>query len=178
MPKTKNRTSRITINRPLAWLIAAIIVVAAIVAYYLGSPAPNTSTSSGSSATSKPRGSTEDIAQGGAVDNKGSGVAKTPATEWASSESGLITLRSPLSGSLVKTGDTISGTAKVSTVQYRLVDDEAGVLAQGPLSVVDGKFSGRLSFGHQANSGKLDIFSYDSNGAETNSISIKIKLGS
>jgi hypothetical protein len=116
--------------------------------------------------------------QGGAIDNQGAGTAQTPSSQWTSSESGAITLYSPTASSTLRSGGIISGTAKVGTVQYRLVDDQVGVLAQGSLSVVNGKFSGTLQFTPHSSSGKLSVFSFNGSGAEINRVEINLKLGS
>lgn len=116
------------------------------------------------------------VAQGGAVDNKGESVASTPSSKWTAASSGNITLHSPTSGTKVKSGDLVSGTAKVSVVQYRLVDNQAGVLAMGQLSVVNGKFSGSLQFRPYSSAGRLDVFSYNAGGAEINSLEVNVKF--
>jgi hypothetical protein len=118
--------------------------------------------------------------QGGAVDNKGVTPPANKATDTSkptSSSSGIITLEQPVANAALKSGDIVSGTARVDTIQYRLVDDKAGVLAQGPLSVVDGKFSGTLQFKAFGTTGTLKVFSIDSqSGAEINRIELPIKL--
>lgn len=132
-------------------------------------------TPSASQPTEKTSGSGEH-AQGGATDNRGSDVK--PTTDSVSSASGQITLYTPQAGSTLSSGGTISGSAKISAVQYRLVDDSVGVLAQGELKVVNGKYSGTVQFKPRASTGQLDIFSYNQSGAEVNSISISLKLKS
>ena len=113
------------------------------------------------------------VNQGGAIDEKGN--AGSAATGGVSSSSGLITLLSPQDGDTLASGATISGSAKVPTVQYRLVDDTAGVIAQGPLSVVNGKFAGKLQFTSRGRTGSFAVFSFDpQTGAEVNSIKIKV----
>ncbi|MEK7059513.1 MAG: Gmad2 immunoglobulin-like domain-containing protein [Patescibacteria group bacterium] len=118
--------------------------------------------------------------QGGAVDKKGAATSEdqtTDASKWTVSTSGSITLQQPTADSTLNSGDTIRGTAQVDTVQYRLVDDYSGVLAQGSLSVVGGKFSGTLQFKPYGSTGSLKVFSIDpSSGAEINHADIKLKL--
>lgn len=116
--------------------------------------------------------------QGGATDNHGAGVTSSSGTNSISSSSGVITLYSPSPNSTLSSGDKVSGSAKVSEVQYRLVDDQVGVLAQGQLSVVNGLFSGTLQFRPRALTGKLAVFSFDTNDAEINKIEINVKFGS
>lgn len=118
--------------------------------------------------------------QGGAVDKKG---APTPTTEttssaqWTTSTSGVITLQQPVANTTVNSGDTLRGTAETDTIQYRLVDDKVGIIAQGSLSVVGGKFSGVLQFNAHSTTGELKVFSIDpQSGAEINHADIKINL--
>jgi hypothetical protein len=114
---------------------------------------------------------------GGVVDKKGqSDNSSLPSPDkWTSSSSGAVTLQRPTAGEVVKSGDTISGTATTSTVQYRLVDDKYGVIGQGSLNVVDGKFAGALQFTSSHTTGTINIFSLDpASGAEINSAKIKV----
>ncbi len=113
--------------------------------------------------------------QGGAVDKQGAGTATTDPSQWTTSSSGAITLQQPVSGGTVKSGDSLRGTAKIDTVEYRLVEDTIGVIAQGSLNVVDGKFSGVLQFKSHGHAGDLKIFSFDpSTGAEINHADIRV----
>ena len=80
-----------------------------------------------------------------------------------------------MANSTFKPGGIISGTAKVSKVWYRLVDNNAGVIAQGqPLNVVGGKFSGKLNFHAYGNSGHLDVYSFNASGAEVNEVRVTL----
>ncbi len=115
--------------------------------------------------------------QGGAADTRG---ADAPVTQIGiTSESGLITVTEPTKDGLLKNDSIIGGAAKsgIDKVQYRLIDGQVGVLAQGSLSVVDGAFSGKLQFTPRSDSGRLDIFSFDQTGSEVNSVEISVKLG-
>lgn len=178
----KRLTSRSILT--IAGLVIAAAVIGGLVWRHHHQTATNTAGGGSSTAltpahASKPKSnSSSNLAQGGAVDTHGSGVATSPTSSSTSSESGLITVYTPSSGGTLRPGDTISGVAKVSTVRYRLVDDSVGVLAQGSLSVVKGKFSGVIEFQPRSSSGQLDVFSYSSAGAEINSIKVDIKLSS
>ncbi len=115
---------------------------------------------------------------GTATDNNGqvpSGVSNNP-SQWAVSTSGAVTLKSPLKNSTLKSGDTITGAATSSTVQYRLIDDQVGVLAQGAISVVNGSFSASINFKPYASSGRLDIFNIDANGKEINEVQVPVNF--
>lgn len=116
--------------------------------------------------------------QGGAIDQKGIPPSESSSTgSPVSSESGAITLTQPTDGNSLTDGSIIYGSSSLSSVQYRLVDSETGVLAQGSLTVVDGKFSGKLQFKPQSSFGKLSLFSFDtSTGAEVNRLTVKIKF--
>lgn len=120
--------------------------------------------------------STNSSQQGGATDENGKTTGTLPpSSEWASSSSGDITLQQPINNSVLASGDTISGTAKVSTVQFILTDNSVGQIAQGTLSVVNGKFSGTLQFTPHATSGKLQVYYPNpSNGAEEDIININV----
>lgn len=98
-----------------------------------------------------------------------------PSSEWTSSSSGNITLQQPSANSVVKSGDAISGTAKVSSVQYILSDSSVGLIDQGTLGVDNGKFSGILQFKAQSSTGTLEVYYPNpSNGAEDDVITIGV----
>lgn len=175
-----------SITRHPKTTVVVVIIAAAAGIVFKGdnqpapTPAPTHKPAVSVPAVKNNSGGSSSVAQGGATDNKGSGATSTSPSDWASSSSGKITLQQPTAGSTLRSGDTLSGTAKVDTVQYRLVDDSVGVLAQGSLSVVNGKFSGVLNFTPHSSSGKLDIFSY-SNGpysSEVNNIEVSLTIGS
>lgn len=115
--------------------------------------------------------------QGGAVDTKGKPTEPVPDDEstWTKSASGEITLKQPTNGTSLASGAQIAGSSNLAAVQYRLVDDQVGVIAQGTLNTTDGNFSGNLQFTARGTSGKLVVFNYDRvTGAEQNSISIPL----
>ncbi len=117
--------------------------------------------------------------QGGAIDNNGqsSSSALPPKSAWHVSSDGNITLQIPSSGDKLSSGDQIAGTAKVDKVQFMLIDDSVGLLAQGELKVVSGKFAGELRFGSQGHTGRLDVYYPDpSTGAEKSLVEIPIKF--
>jgi len=185
----KNKKFSKFIARHKVWLILLIMIIAGLWLWHDHRSKPSTPSSSPTTGASSSDDSTASSTksqvpasssanQGGAVDKKGQGVEKPSGSDAATSNSTNITLYSPTATATLHPGDTIIGAAKVEKVEYRLVDDQVGVLAQGDLSVVGGKFSGTISFSHHSNIGKLDIFSFDKNGAEINSISVNLKLGS
>jgi hypothetical protein len=116
--------------------------------------------------------------QGGVIDHNGEvSDSLPPSSQWVSSSSGNITLQEPLTNTTLKSGDTLSGIAKVSTVQFILTDNSVGLVAQGNLSVVNGKFSGVLQFIPHSSSGKLEIYYPNPiNGAEEDIIDIDVNF--
>ena len=115
---------------------------------------------------------------GGVVDKNGqTSGSLPPSSQWVSSTSGNITLQQPSPNTTVKSGDTLGGLAKVSSVQFILTDNSVGLIAQGNLSVVNGKFSGTLQFTPHAGSGKLEVYHPNpANGAEEDIITIDVNF--
>lgn len=112
----------------------------------------------------------------GSTDTNGQAAANTNSSQWITSASGNITVEQPIANAAIQSGNTLSGTAKVSSVNYRLVDNSVGVISEGTLSVVNGKFSGNLNFTPHSSGGRLDVFSTAPNGAELNEIEIAISF--
>lgn len=113
---------------------------------------------------------------GGPTDTNGQATANTNSSQWITSTSGNITVEQPLANATIQSGTTLSGTAKVSTVNYRVIDNTVGVISEGTLSVVNGKFSGNLNFTPHSSGGRLDVFSTAPNGAELNEIEIAVNF--
>jgi hypothetical protein len=115
---------------------------------------------------------------GGAKDNNGQVTGNLPnPSYWVSSDNGDITLQEPSPNATLQSGDSIVGTAKVNTVQFILTDNTVGLIAEGNLSVVNGKFSGTLSFIAHSSSGVLQVYYPNSNnGAEEDIIEINVKF--
>lgn len=122
---------------------------------------------------------TNGVDQGGATDKNGqvptTGVSTDP-SKWSKSASGVITVKSPIVNSTLTSGGILTGAASVDEVQYRLIDDKVGVIAQGPISVVDGNFTASISFTTHSDTGRLDVFSTEANGREINSVQLLIKF--
>lgn len=139
-------------------------------------PKTSTSESSGSNQEKIPT-SNNSSNNGGAVDNQGV-QEQTDSQQWTTSKSGVITVKQPAANATLKNGSIVSGSAQLSEVQYRLIDDLKGVLATGPISVVDGNFSASLKFTNTAQSGRLDVFSYDptNSGREINEVQIYVRF--
>lgn len=117
--------------------------------------------------------------QGSATDNKGqttSPVTTSP-NQWQQSQSGLLTVQQPAVNATLVTGFTLSGTASVDGIHYRLSDDKVGVISQGTITLVDGKFSATINFKTSAKTGRLDVFNTDSLGKELNEVQIAVNFG-
>jgi len=128
------------------------------------------------SSSPKTASSPQDVNQGTAIDNHGSGTADTLPSQWTRSQSGLLTVKGPSYNSTVKSGDTLSGSSSDSQVQFRLVDEQVGVIAQGILSVVDGNFSGKLNFSSYGSNGRLDVFTAGPDGQEANEVQVPVSF--
>ena len=182
------RSYQTSINRPLRKpLLLGLTALAIILAayglfnhYYLNRQPkahPQTTVSGPSSASGPKTANSTSRDQSLATDNQGANPSpSTNPSQWTVSSSGIVTVKQPASNSLLKSGDNLFGSAKVSQVQYRLIDNQVGVLAQGPLTVVGGNFSATLHFRPVASSGRLDVFSFDSQGAEVNEVQIPVRF--
>jgi hypothetical protein len=111
---------------------------------------------------------------GGATAVNGQTSTPTNASQWIVAKSGNITVEQPLANATLHSGSILSGTAKVSVVNFRLIDNSTGVIAEGTLNVVNGNFSGALNFTPHSSSGRLDVFSTDATGVELNEIQITV----
>lgn len=176
-------------------IVLAIIVVLLVIGgiYYFRnknkSLTSNTSKSSQNvskkpkivAATSKPtphKSTANNSEPTGTVVNNNGKVSNSlpPSSEWTYSTNGYITLQQPTNNSVLAPGDTLSGTAKVNNVSFILTDNAVGVIDQGNLSVINGRFSGTLHFTSTSSSGTLQVYYPNpSNGAEEDIININIK---
>ena len=175
-------------------VVAAVLLLLVILGgaywwYYLRTPSTLVVTKSGNfTGNSQPTSSATNPAPqkqptsntghsiGSATDTNGQATTSTNPSQWVTSTSGNITVEQPVANASVRSGDTLSGTAKVSTVSFRLVDNSVGVVAEGNLNVVNGKFSGKLDFTAHSSGGQLDVFSTGPNGVEVNEIQIAVNF--
>jgi hypothetical protein len=114
--------------------------------------------------------------QGIGEDTHGSADTSTPSNQWTVSSSRQITLKQPVQNDTLSSGQTISGTASVSQVYYRLIDDKSGVISQGILDSSSGNFSGKINFYSHGDSGRLDVYSLDGSGREVNEVQIQVRF--
>lgn len=115
--------------------------------------------------------------QGSVTDKNGSAPSITSdSSKWSVSTSGAITVKQPLKNDVIASGVNLVGTSTTDQVQYRLIDNQTGVISQGPVNVVNGVFSANISLQSQSKSGRLDVFSTDSYGREINEVQILINF--
>jgi hypothetical protein len=96
--------------------------------------------------------------------------------QLATSDSKIITLFEPKSGAKLSSGDKITGKSTLNEVDYLLIDGETGVISQGKITVTNGTFSKNIFFKNISSSGRLDVFSTETNGKESNLIEIDVKF--
>ncbi|MDO8265895.1 MAG: hypothetical protein Q7T41_03055 [Candidatus Saccharibacteria bacterium] len=119
---------------------------------------------------------TEDKGSASITDNQGT-IESTPSEEqWIVSKTGEITVYTPSVDQLLKSGNTLSGESALSIISYRVIDNISGVINEGKLSVVNGKFSGTISFTTTATEGRLDIYSSKEDGVEFSNIEIPVRF--
>lgn len=174
-------------NKIILVCLGALLIAAGVGAYVWSNRSPYSAQTTSKSPTAQPGYTDGDdrnpdnggnASQGGAVDTGGRDVPEAGTSTGTTAESGLVTVLEPAKATLLKNGAVISGTAKgdVTKVQYRLIDNEAGVLAQGSLNVVDGGYSGMLQFSPRSAAGRLDVYSYNAAGTEVNNVEVPVTL--
>jgi len=114
--------------------------------------------------------------EGVVTDTGGNISTLPPSSGWSSSTSGVITVYSPAKNSLLSSGQTLSGKSTAERVSFRLMDSVSGVIAQGSIGVVNDKFSGTFSFVTSAKDGRLDLFTTDNSGVESNVVEIPVRF--
>lgn len=97
-------------------------------------------------------------------------------SQWSTSTTGEITVYTPAKDKLLVNGDIVSGESTLSSVYYRVIDNVSGMISQGQLSVVNGKFSGTVSFTTTAASGRLDIYGALDSGKEFSNVEIPVRF--
>lgn len=107
-------------------------------------------------------------------DTGGSVGSIPPENQWIRSAN--ISLYTPIVNQTMASGAVISGQADIPVVHFRLNDSISGRIAQGSLSVVDGRFSGVLEFSTSATEGRLDIFGAREDGVEFSNIEVPVRF--
>ncbi|GEM_PF-2380588 len=127
-----------------------------------------------------PRTVTESVARdGGIIDDADKPNKTKPQTDTSSSissSSGNITVNQPAKNTLLDNDATISGSSKVGTISYRLIDDKIGVIGTGTLKVVSGKFSGTFSFSSNGSEGRVDVFRTLADDTEVDVVEIPVRF--
>ncbi len=189
--KTRNQRASSRKRLIIALIIIVILFVLAGLAYYLYqkkhqtkiSPAPTPTITqlpkqpASNNGEKKPT-TPNTVNDGTATDNNGQisePISSSP-SQWTSSASGLVTVKKPIAGEVVTNGFELAGTAKVSKLQYRLLDNEVGVISRGFINVVSGNFSVNVSFSPHSKAGRLDVFTTDDNGVESNEVQINVRF--
>lgn len=113
--------------------------------------------------------------EGTLQDNKGVIYTLPPESQWIKSKDSAIVVFYPTINSTLKSGTQISGKTAYKEVSFRLIDDLQGVIAQGNIKVVEGKFAGILNFSTQGKNGRLDIFSMNYDGTEKSNVEIILR---
>ena len=120
---------------------------------------------------------TSTLKQEGTMEDSNGAVSTTPPeNQWKTSVDKAITVFSPSTDASFKTGSQVSGKSVYPVVSFRLIDDVQGVLSQGNIKVVNGKYAGVLNFSTQGKLGRLDIFSTSSDGTEKSNVEIQIRF--
>ena len=114
--------------------------------------------------------------EGVITDTGGNISSLPPSSDWSSSANGVITVYSPAKNSLLSSGQLLLGESAANRVSFRLIDSVSGVIAQGSVGIVNGKFSGSFSFNTTADNGRLDIFTTNIDGMESNNIEIPVRF--
>ncbi len=114
--------------------------------------------------------------EGLVADTGGSVQSIPPENQWSVSADKAITVYLPSKDSVLVSGSTLSGSSTLPHVNFRLIDDVSGLIAQGTLSVVNGKFSGTFSFNTSGANGRLDIYNASVDGIESSNVEIPVRF--
>jgi hypothetical protein len=92
------------------------------------------------------------------------------------SSTGEIELYSPRQNETIENGSIINGKSKLENIHYRIIDDVSGVIATGKLSVINGIFSGKISYKTTASNGRIDVFGVYEDLSEFSVIEISLRF--
>lgn len=169
-------------------LILVLLQMLNITPFFESSRPAGTQEDKRAATTSKAKTAQSDFSQGeqrsttttnpseGTVADTGGTVANLPpSSQWANN--GPLTVYTPVQSSVLHSGDTLSGAYSGSgRVSFRLIDSVSGVISQGALVVVNGKYSGVFNFTTNATEGRVDIFNQAADGTESNNVSITVRF--
>lgn len=186
MPKYKknNRNKKIL-------LVVVVAVLLAVGGYFLYQKIYKKNVDAGDRTTSTAPSAQENFTEGGdrpiatSPENKGNAavadnqgqIATTPDKSlWSTSKTGEITVYTPSKNILLVNGDVIAGESTLNIVYYRIIDEVSGMIAQGQLGVVNGKFSGAISFSTTATNGRIDIYGANDSGKELGNVEVPVRF--
>lgn len=165
------KSVRSSSKKQILFVVVIVVVIAASVLFYLWrdrkifvKTTPTSATTIkhvvGPAIQAAPHSPSTDNSsnQGGVTSTASPSETIPPSSEWTSSSNGDITLQLPSANSTIQSGSDIAGLANVPNVGFILTDNSVGLIAQGTLSVVNGKFSGTLQFTPHSSSGTLQIY--------------------
>lgn len=133
--------------------------------------------SSFSAGTPRKEPAQSSLNEGAITDTKGTATAQTPENMWSRSpDNKSITVYAPTQNQVLEDGQILSGASTADVINFRLIDDVSGVIAQGSLDVIDGRFSGVFRFQTSGSGGRVDVFTTDTDGAEKNNIYIPVRF--
>lgn len=138
-------------------------------------PSAQSNFTNGDNDNNKDAGNTLNENRSSATVSDTGGIPSSDTSKPISSATGEITVYLPIKDATISSGQEISGTSSLPSVSYRLIDNVSGVIATGTLSVVNGNFSGKISFVTNATNGRLDIFGVKPDFTEFSNIEVPIR---
>lgn len=170
------RTGKISIL-----IVAGVLSVVAGVVYYLQWNTHKV-TQSYNPQTKSDKATSNGNQAGGITDNNtpqpsvAANKSIPPAPMIAKASPSSILVSSPGANELLSGGSIISGTSPSTTVNYRIIDISAGMLANGQLNVSsDHRFSGSVqNLKPKAKTGYIEFFYADATGVESNNIKVAV----
>lgn len=184
--RLKNKTMQ---KKHLVLLVATLLSATALVAYFLlkNNDTSNSTDQYGEMAIVSEMPATSEEAKLDNIapeqpDNGNASVADSDAPvevtdDGTSSGDGRTTVYSPNDGSTITDGTVISGNTENESVFYRIIDNQSGVIGEGPLTVKsNGDFSGTVSISSSGSEGRLDIYSKDDVGREISEVYIDVRF--
>lgn len=105
-------------------------------------------------------------------------VIQTPPGQTPAAESSTaITITSPAAGARNSGGTKLEGTApNVRTVNYRIQSDDRGLIGQGELAVINGRYSGSVAVNGASGSGFIEVFVFDTEGREQKHSKVEVNF--
>lgn len=118
----------------------------------------------------------ENAGSGDVLDRNGLIAPDVDMSNPTTSATGEISVFKPGTNTTISDGAVLAGQSTLSKIAYRLIDSVSGVIANGELNVVDGKFSGIIKFTTAASEGRIDIFGTKSDLSEFSNIEIPVRF--